>query len=225
MTARITMQGHYRLLETRERNRLLVLNDDRRFVWVNGSAGELLIHAGAHRADDRVVAEGRFLVVAFEQDRRFDDGMHLFLREGDRYRAVRLDEGLPTDAVLQCAVCSAEAPFPCDELERHLRRPEDGDGAARRDGAARDGGAWAALAPLLDGVIFPATRDDLLRRARRQRVDDALLDRIEELGTRRFASAADVERALREQEARREARRGAPPAARAAGADAPEARA
>lgn len=57
----------------------------------------------------------------------------------------------------------------------------------------------AAVTQYLQGIDFPADRDAVIRHARRQDVDDELLQRLDRMPNRDYGSLADVIKGLGQQ--------------------------
>ena len=120
MTATIQRQGRYTLFETPDQNRILALGNDLWFAWVGGPRGELLVRSDRDHERERVIQEGEYFVVQFENDPNFTDVPHLFLGRNGGFTEVILPNGLPTDDDTQKRVIGTEKTVDAEVLRHHL---------------------------------------------------------------------------------------------------------
>jgi hypothetical protein len=120
MTAKINDKGHYELFETSHGHRILVLNDEQWFAWVEGQQGEILVHTDSDHEKDHTIQEGEFYLADFEDDPKFQDQPHLFLQDGDRFQEAILPNGLPTEHDHQKKVVDTDETVAQDELSGYL---------------------------------------------------------------------------------------------------------
>ena len=87
MPVDVEERGDYELFETTHGHRILVLNGERWFAWVEGDKGEILVLSDSDHREDRAIQQGEFYLANFEDDPKFRDNPHLFLQKGDGSRS------------------------------------------------------------------------------------------------------------------------------------------
>lgn len=122
MTVKIDDKGDYELFETTRGHRILVLNGERWFAWVEGQQGEILVHTDSDHEKDHTIQEGEFYLADFEDDPNYRDMPHLFLQNEDRFEELILPNGLPTEQDKQKKIVSTDETVPQDELTSHLEQ-------------------------------------------------------------------------------------------------------
>ncbi len=122
MTVKINDKGNYELFETTRGHRILVLNGERWFAWVEGQQGEILVHTDSDHEKDHTIQEGEFYLADFEDDPNYRDMPHLFLQKEDRFEELILPNGLPTEQDKQKKIVSTDETVPQDELTNHLEQ-------------------------------------------------------------------------------------------------------
>lgn len=121
MSADVKDKGDYELFETTRGHRILVLNGERWFAWVEGDQGELLVHSDSDHEKDHTIQEGQFYLADFQDDPKFQDNQpHLFLQKGDEFQELIVPNGLPTERDHQKKVVSTNDTVPRDDLTDHL---------------------------------------------------------------------------------------------------------
>jgi hypothetical protein len=120
MTVKVKDKGDYELFETKHGHRILVLNGERWYAWVEGQQGEILVHSDSDHEKDHTVSSGEFYLADFEDDPKFQDNPHLFLQEGDHFKEAILPDGLPTENDHQKRIVSTDDTVGKDELKKHL---------------------------------------------------------------------------------------------------------
>jgi hypothetical protein len=195
MPVKVQEQGHYELFNTTHQHRILVLNDKQWFAWVQGQQGEILVHSDADHQKQHTLQAGQFYLVDFEDDPTYKDMPHLFLQTDDRYEEVMLPNGLPTEQDHQKKVVKTDHRLPKDELTAYLKHPAPpGPGEARM--SRPGGGSMANVAHYLQGIDFPAGRQDVLSHARQQSAPKAVMDQLQRLDDQRFSNMAQVMSAI-----------------------------
>jgi Protein of unknown function (DUF2795) len=195
MPVKVQEQGHYELFNTTRQHRILVLNDKQWFAWVQGQQGEILVHSDADHQKEHTLQAGQFYLVDFEDDPTYKDMPHLFLQTDDRYEEVMLPNGLPTGQDHQKKVIKTDHRLPKHELTAYLQHPAPpGPGEARM--GRPGGGSMANVTHYLQGIDFPAGRQDVLSHARQQNAPKAVMDQLQRLDDQRFANLAQVVSAI-----------------------------
>ena len=191
MPVHIQEQGSYELFETTKGHRILVLNDEMWYAWVQGQQGEILVRSDADHKRKRVLQRGQFRLVDFEEDPTYKDMPHLFLQEEDHYQELMVPNGLPTDQDHQKKVVATDETLPKDELDSYLEHPDPaGPGEKRMD--RPDGGSVANVTHHLKGIDFPASRLEVLRYARTHDAPGEVMKQLEQLEGGSYHSMADV---------------------------------
>lgn len=197
MTASVQRHGRYRLFETPRQNRILVLNDDLWYAWVEGQQGELLVRSDSDHESRGAIREGESYLVDFADDPGFTDVPHLFLERDGGFQEVILPNGLPTDDDNQKRVVGSDKSIPREDLEQALGT--DGRDASSRYGedgreSRPHGGELALAIPGFDELSIRGARPLL-----DQLSDDELraLRSYEEDHKRRKTLLHEIDRRLR----------------------------
>lgn len=134
MPANVKQQGHYELFETNHHHRILVLNDEQWYAWVQGQQSEILVHSDSDHEKDHTIQEGDFRLVEFQDDPRFKDMPHLFLEHEDHYDELMLPNGLPTESDHQKNLVPTDETLDKQDLEQYLQHPRSaGEGETRQE--------------------------------------------------------------------------------------------
>ncbi len=120
MPAEVRDQGGYELFETTGGHRILVLNGERWFAWVEGQQGEIFVHSDSDHKKDHTIQEGEFYLVDFEGDPNYQDNPHLFLQRDDSFQELIVPNGLPTKQDHQKKVVGTDKTVPQNELTDYL---------------------------------------------------------------------------------------------------------
>ncbi len=120
MPAEVRDQGGYELFETTGGHRILVLNGERWFAWVEGQQGEILVHSDSDHEKDHTIQEGKFYLLDFESDPNYQDNPHLFLQREDSFQELIVPNGLPTKQDHQKKVVGTDKTVPQNELTGYL---------------------------------------------------------------------------------------------------------
>ncbi len=114
-------KGNYELFETTHGHRILVLNGERWYAWVEGQKGEILVLSDSDHEKDHTIQEGRFYLAEFQDDPEFRNNQpHLFLQKGDEFQEVIVPNGLPTGSDNQKKIVATGESVAKDKLEEHL---------------------------------------------------------------------------------------------------------
>lgn len=91
--------GEYRLIETRNQTKILILNNKRTFAWVNvEEIGEILVTSHKTHATDNILAIGKYRLYMVKDEPNLTDLEHLELLVGDGvWQGYLLPTGLPSD--------------------------------------------------------------------------------------------------------------------------------
>ena len=122
MAVRVNDRGYYELFETTRGHRILVLNDERWFAWVEGQQAEILVRSDPDHERDHTIREGKFYLADFEDDPNYQDNPHLFLQEEDCFEELIVPNGLPTDEDHQKRIVKTDETVPQDELTAYLEQ-------------------------------------------------------------------------------------------------------
>ena len=121
MSVKVEDKGRYELFETTHGHRILVLDGERWFAWVEGQRGEILVLSDSDHEKVHTVQEGDFYLAAFEDDAEFQNGNpHLFLQKGDDFQELIVPNGLPTEHDNQKKVVSTDETIGKEKLKGHL---------------------------------------------------------------------------------------------------------
>ena len=197
MPVNVQAQGRYELFETTKRHRILVLNADHWFAWVQGQQGDILVRSDADHQKDHTIQQGQFYLVDFEDDPTYKDMPHLFLQKGDRYEEVMLPNGLPTAEDPQKKLVTTDHVLAEKQLKDHLTHLAPAGPGESRMGRP-GGGSMANVAHYLRGIDLPAGRQELMRQAQDQGAPEAVMAQLAKLGGRRFSTMAEIISAMGE---------------------------
>ena len=91
-------QGNYRLIETDKITKILVLDDELYFAWVNAEGiGEVLIYVKGGYREQKVVTVGEYKLYSVKDEPKLVDLEHLELNVGlNKWQGYLLPTGLPT---------------------------------------------------------------------------------------------------------------------------------
>jgi hypothetical protein len=121
VSVKVEDKGRYELFETTHGHRILVLDGERWFAWVEGQRGGILVLSDSDHEKDHTVQEGDFYLAEFEDDAEFQNGNpHLFLQKGDDFQELIVPNGLPTEHDNQKKVVGTGETIGKDELKEHL---------------------------------------------------------------------------------------------------------
>lgn len=92
-------EGHYKLLETKQQTKILILDDKKTFAWVNViDIGEILVTSHKSHHTDTVLAVGRYRLYDIKDEPTLTDLYHLELHVGNgTWQGYLLPTGLPDD--------------------------------------------------------------------------------------------------------------------------------
>jgi hypothetical protein len=96
---KVIKTGQYKLIETKDQNKILILDADKIFAWISlKDIGEILITSHkAHKAD-AILSVGRYRIYDVEDEPKLSDQLHLELSVGEGvWQGYLLTSGLPTD--------------------------------------------------------------------------------------------------------------------------------
>lgn len=121
MSANVKDRGNYELFETTHGHRILVLDGEKWFAWVEGQQGEILVHSDSDHKKDHTIQEGDFYLAEFEDDPEFRNNQpHLFLQKGDEFQELIVPNGLPTERDNQKKVVSTDETVAKDKLKDRM---------------------------------------------------------------------------------------------------------
>lgn len=92
-------QGHYQLIETKGQTKILILDGERTFAWVNAQdIGEILVTSHKSHVTDNVLSIGQYRLYNVKDEAGLTDLEHLELHVGNgTWQGYLLPTGLPTE--------------------------------------------------------------------------------------------------------------------------------
>lgn len=92
-------QGIYKLIETRNQTKVLILDNKDAYAWINaGEIGEILVVTHKNHPADAVLATGDYVLYTVKNEPYLVDLVHLELQVGNNeWQGYILPTGLPTD--------------------------------------------------------------------------------------------------------------------------------
>lgn len=128
MSCNITKEGTYELFQTPNDNRILVLNEEY-FAIVEGDQGEILVGSDSNHEHEETLKKGSFKLVEFEDDERFQDTPHLFMKHDNHYDEAILPRGLPSEKGDREKYVYTGHHLDIDDLDEYLSSSRSGQGS------------------------------------------------------------------------------------------------
>jgi hypothetical protein len=96
---KVVKTGSYKLIETKEQTKILILDAKDTFAWVNlEGIGEILVTSHKTHKADTVLSVGHYRLYDVEDEPKLSDQLHLELSVGEGiWQGYLLPTGLPTD--------------------------------------------------------------------------------------------------------------------------------
>lgn len=96
---KLLQQGQYRLIETRGQTKILILNRQKTFAWINAAdIGEILVASHKSHKADHILAVGNYRLYEVKNEPTFTDLLHLELLVGEgMWQGYLLPTGLPNE--------------------------------------------------------------------------------------------------------------------------------
>ena len=90
--------GHYLLTETKGHTKILVLNGNQTYAWINAAdIGEILVTSHKRQKMDNILAIGKYRLYEIKNEPKLTDLLHLELYVGDGlWQGYLLPTGIPT---------------------------------------------------------------------------------------------------------------------------------
>lgn len=94
---RLLAKGTYKLLETKTQIKILILDANKNFAWVNaGGIGEILVSSDRKHKADHVLSVGNYRLYNVKKEPKLTDLAHIELHAGDcLWQGYLLPRGLP----------------------------------------------------------------------------------------------------------------------------------
>lgn len=96
---KIHQQGSYKLIETKGQTKILILDNNDTFAWINAEdIGEILVTSHKKHKTDCILAAGRYRLYEVKDEPQLTDLLHLELFVGEGiWQGYLLPTGLPND--------------------------------------------------------------------------------------------------------------------------------
>lgn len=96
---KLVTQGHYQLIETQKGTKILVLDKEKTYAWVNASGiGEILVATHKKHEVDHILAMGKYRLYDIKDEPKLTDLQHLELLVGHgTWQGYLLPSGLPSE--------------------------------------------------------------------------------------------------------------------------------
>lgn len=90
-------QGRYRLIETKKQTKILTLDEERSYAWINiGAIGEILVATHNPYKTDAILSVGNYRLYEVKDEPDLTDLLHLELHAGNgTWQGYLLPTGLP----------------------------------------------------------------------------------------------------------------------------------
>lgn len=95
----ILSRGEYKLMETKHHTKVLILDDEKTYAWINAeNIGEILVASHKTLKEDNLLAVGKYRLYDVEEEPKYSDQQHLELQVGCGYwQGYLLPTGMPTN--------------------------------------------------------------------------------------------------------------------------------
>ncbi len=95
----ILSRGEYKLIETKYHTKVLILDDEKTYAWINAeNIGEILVASHKTLKEDNLLAVGKYRLYDVEEEPKYSDQQHLELQVGCGYwQGYLLPTGMPTN--------------------------------------------------------------------------------------------------------------------------------
>lgn len=95
---KVLARGKYKLIETKHNTKILILDDQDTFAWINAeNIGEILVTSHKDHKEDNLLAVGNYRLYDVKNEPKFTDQQHLELQVGCGFwQGYILPTGLPT---------------------------------------------------------------------------------------------------------------------------------
>ena len=98
MTTTVKKHGNYDLFETTHHHKILKLDNDEYFAWVETNQGEILVLSDSDHKKSKSLSNGEYILFTPRNEPDMNDNIdHLELQEGDHFRNYVLPQGLPSE--------------------------------------------------------------------------------------------------------------------------------
>ena len=189
MAYEIQREGQYELFYTTNDNRILRLDDDW-FALVEGQRGELLAGSDSDHEKKETIHQGEYKLIDFNNDAKFKDMPHLFMEKNGQFTEAILPRGLPSQKGDREKIIRLDESMAISDLESYLESPEEGPGEERMDRPG--GGSMSNVTYHLQGIDFPATKNEVLEFARDKAPPGEVIKQLEKLPDTRLETMADL---------------------------------
>ncbi len=192
MSVRVSSRGTYQLFRNTVGRQVLSI-DDRQLEFTHGTRGGLVARRVVGAQVETVLDAGRFQLIKFDRDDRWHHRL-LLERQGD-YRVLLFPKGLPDDNDREVICQISKEVVGVDEVDTYVRSLRSAIAAYQRhppQGHRR----FTRTRSLLKDLEFPATQQQVLSSARRQRAGDEVTEMLEAIDDRKYDSIDDLLRTI-----------------------------
>lgn len=126
MSIHVRDSGSYELIETMSGTTVLGFNGTDWFAWIEREEGGVLVFSDDSQNRQRMIDQGDFILVDFENESEYRDMPHLFLGHPGMYEEFILPNGLPDQSDPEKKIIATKITIGKEELERYLGASEAG---------------------------------------------------------------------------------------------------
>ncbi len=96
---KMTAEGRYKLIETRNQTKILSLEKRNTYAWVNArNIGEILVTTHRKHPFDTILCTSNYRIYEVKTEPKFSDGLHLELNVGNGFwQGYLLPSGFPNE--------------------------------------------------------------------------------------------------------------------------------
>lgn len=117
--------GHYELFETTKGHQILSLDEKEWYALVEGQQGDIIVRSDADHQKSKILQQGEFYLVDFEDDPEFRDVPHLFMEKGSQFTELILPNGLPTNSDHQKKLIRTDEKISKNKIREHIEGKGD----------------------------------------------------------------------------------------------------
>lgn len=121
MRGDLKKEGKYELFKTSHGHEILNLEDKDFYALVEGQQGDIIVHSDSDHKKQRSISKGKYYYADFDNDPEFQDMIHLFMEDGEKYRELVLPEGLPTKSDHQKKLVRTKDKLSKSKVEEHVK--------------------------------------------------------------------------------------------------------
>lgn len=122
MSIDLKRKGNYESFETTHQHKILVLDNNDYYAWVDTSLGHLLVKSDPEHEKAKTLNQGEYILITPHDEPDMNDNIdHLELKENGKYHNYVLPNGLPTDEDKQKKIIPTDEYLSQDKIDKITR--------------------------------------------------------------------------------------------------------